>query len=234
MNRNTISGYETGRVRPSALALNMLATLYETSVEWFFGEDDLPSVPAATGADEEGAQQPSSSSNDYLSGQLREIKEAIDKLASRTTESQPGDRSPATMTGAIHPVEVVELAAAAGGGAHVLDESPVGRLWFREDWLMRQGIDPILCSVITVRGESMEPTLPDGCSILVDRSQGRRRRRVGRILVLRTDDGLVVKRVGKDEDGRWEIQSDHPGWETVPWTGGTEIIGEVRWYGVTV
>ena len=40
--RNTISGYETGRVRPSTLALNMLATIYSKPVEWFFGEEEEP------------------------------------------------------------------------------------------------------------------------------------------------------------------------------------------------
>ena len=121
------------------------------------------------------------------------------------------------------------MTAAAGGGAEVYDETVVGRLWFRDDWLDRQAIDPTQCNVISVRGESMEPTLPDGCSILVDRSQGRRRRRVGRIFVMRTEDGLVVKRVGRDEEGTWRIESEHPAWPPVPWSDDTEIIGEVRW-----
>ena len=133
---------------------------------------------------------------------------------------------------AVRPVEIVEVAAAAGGGAEVYDETVVGRLWFRDDWLDRQAIDPKQCNVISVRGESMEPLLPSGCSILVDRSQGRRRRRVGRILVLRTEDGLVVKRVGREE-GNWRIESEHPAWPPVPWSDTTEIVGEVRWLGRT-
>ena len=80
-------------------------------------------------------------------------------------------------------IEVQELAAAAGGGALELDETVTSRIAFRRDWLDRHGIDPTQCTVIGVAGESMEPTLPDGCSILVDRS--RRRRRAGRIFVAR-------------------------------------------------
>ena len=127
------------------------------------------------------------------------------------------------------PVDVNELAAAAGGGAEVYDETVVGRLWFRRDWLQHHAIDPTQCNVISVRGESMEPTLPDGCSILVDRSQGRRRRRAGRIYVMRTEDGLVVKRAGQDEEGNWQIVSDNPDREPVQWATETEVIGEVRW-----
>ncbi len=126
-------------------------------------------------------------------------------------------------------VDVNELAAAAGGGAEVYDETVVGRLWFRRDWLQRNAIDPTQCNVISVSGESMEPTLPDGCSILVDRSRGRKRRREGRIFVMRTEDGLVVKRAGKDNEGNWRIESENPAWPPVPWSDTTEIIGEVRW-----
>ena len=69
-----------------------------------------------------------------------------------------------------------EVEVAAGAGAVNLDKAPeTGRVFFRRDWLDRHGIDLTQCVVIKVRGESMEPTLPDGCSILVDRSRTRRR-----------------------------------------------------------
>ena len=80
----------------------------------------------------------------------------------------------------------------------------------------------------------MEPTLPDGCSILVDSSQDGKRRRDGRIFVMLRDEGLVVKRVRRGEDGNWRIESEHPAWPPAPWSDDTEIIGEVRWCGVTL
>ena len=85
-------------------------------------------------------------------------------------------------------IEVVELAAAAGLGAEVYDETVVSRLAFRQDWLAERGIDAAQCNVIRVAGDSMEPTLPDGCSILVDRS--RREPREDQVFVLQTEDGL--------------------------------------------
>ena len=239
VNRNTISGYETGRVRPSMLALNMLATIYGKSVESFYGEEDEPQGDSGRVNAPESAAQSEPDTPDAIVS-LDEVRQdlgmRIDRLESYVRSAVAGTRAEYDAGGdmpAVRPVEVVEVAAAAGGGAEVYDDTVVGRLWFRDDWLDRQSIDPDQCNVISVRGESMEPTLPDGCSILVDRSQGRRRRRVGRIFVMRTEDGLVVKRVGRDEERNWQIESEHPAWPPVPWSDTTEIIGEVRWLGRT-
>ena len=127
-------------------------------------------------------------------------------------------------------VTVVELASAAGHGAVVDSEQVTGRIAFRRSWLTRHGITADQCSVIRVVGESMEPTLPDGASILVDRN--RRRRRVDHIFVVRTGDGLIVKRLGKTTAGAWRLLSDNPdkaAWPTLPWPDTAEVIGEVKW-----
>ena len=231
--RNTVSRYELGRQAPSGRALLRLAAIYGKPMEWFYGEEDEPQGDSGrVNAPESVAE----SEPDALGviGSLAQVRQdfgarfdRLESAVSRISAAEPDD------TPAVRPVEIVEVAAAAGGGAEVYDDTVVGRLWFRDDWLDRQAIDPDQCNVISVRGESMEPTLPDGCSILVDRSQGRRRRRVGRILVMRTEDGLVVKRVGRDEEGNWLIESEHPAWPPVPWSDTTEIVGEVRWLGRT-
>ena len=127
-------------------------------------------------------------------------------------------------------VGVSELAGAAGGGAVVDHERITGRVKFRRDWLARHGLAGGECRVIQILGESMEPTLVDGCSILVN--QASRRRRVGRIFVVRTEDGLVVKRAGKDRAATWQLVSDNPNkqaWPTVPWPADAPVIGEVKW-----
>ena len=45
----------------------------------------------------------------------------------------------------------------------------------------------------------MEPTLPDGCQVIVDRN--RKELRNARIYVMRTEEGLVVKRVKQNAQG---------------------------------
>ena len=125
------------------------------------------------------------------------------------------------------PISVHRLQTAAGSGAFDLDETVKTYAYFRSEWLFRKGLAADRCNIIGVAGESMEPTLPDGCVILVDRNRTKRYR--GHIFVVRTEDGLVVKRAGKDEGGGWQLVSDRPEWKPQPWPYGAEVIGEVKW-----
>ena len=102
-----------------------------------------------------------------------------------------------------------DLDLAAGDGSTDQDETVNGYIAFREAWLKRRGIDPERSSVVKVKGDSMKPTLPDGCAILVDHN--RRRRWSGRIYALRTPDRLVVKRLKKNPVGGWVFRSDNEG-----------------------
>jgi phage repressor protein C with HTH and peptisase S24 domain len=161
-------------------------------------------------------------------GQLRSrIRQDLHQALSHL--SKPPD---AEETHSARYVEVRELSAAAGSGAADLDETVSGYIPFSRQWLDRQGLFPDRCTVIGVRGESMEPSLPEGSSILVDRSPSRPKD--GCIYVFRTPDGLVVKRACKDPGGGWWLLSDHPAWKPTRCTGDTVIIGEVRWVGKTL
>ena len=128
----------------------------------------------------------------------------------------PADRSVA------RPVQIGELDA----GYDVAPTDPL-TLWFGRDWLRRQGLDPTRCLVLRVHGDSMEPTLPENCWVLVNQAQ--RRRRAGRIYALRTAQGLMVKRAAGDKERGWLLASDHPDREAVAWPDDAEVVGEVRW-----
>ena len=171
---------------------------------------------------------------DYLFGLTDDPTPAAQRLGAEAqgpingiAETPAGYDPSAHAASNTRPVEVLEVAGAGGSGTEVYDETLVGLLWFRNDWLKRHSIDPKQCNIINVQGESMEPTLPDGCSILVDSK--RTEPHEGRIYVMRTEEGMVVKRLGKDEEGRWEIRSDNPDWKPELMLYGTDIIGEVRW-----
>lgn len=159
---------------------------------------------------------------------LRSMVQSVVRAETASLREDMASRLPPPAPEATRQVEVVEIAAAAGGGAEAAEESVVGALAFRRDWLESRGLDPTRCIVIGVRGASMEPTLPDGSRILIDRAP--RRRRAGRLYALRTGDGLVVKRAGRGDAG-WLLLSDNPAPEyaPVPWPADAVILGEVRW-----
>ena len=205
--QSMIAHVEAGRRNLRSDAWIKAARLFHVSLDYLAGLVDDP-TPAAQRS---GAE---------AQGPINGIAES--GAVYETTDYAASDR---------RPVEVLEVASAAGVGAEVFDETPVGLLWFRNDWLDRHAIDPKQCNIIRVQGASMEPTLPDGCSILVDRK--RREPHEGQIYVMRTEEGLVVKRLGKDEKGRWLVVSDNPDWPPAPLLYGTDIIGEVRWLGRT-
>ncbi len=240
----TIWRYEAGHRRPSGPTLHALASIYGKPMEWFYSEEEEPQGGSGrVNAPESAAQSEPDALGviGSLGERLQEFSARFDRLETYIRAQAPVqaiDESRANYdpsnygTSDRSPVRLSEVASAAGVGAEVYDETPIGLLWFRNDWLLSHSIDPEQSNIISVRGESMEPTLPDGCSILVDRK--RREPQEGRIYVMRTEEGLVVKRLGLDEEGRWEIRSDSPDWRAMPMSPGTEVIGEVRWYGVTL
>ena len=236
---NSIWRYEAGRHRPSGPALHALANVYGKPVEWFFGEEDEPQGDNSRVNAPESATQPTPESSDVivsLGERLQDFSARFDRLESYIRAQAPlqaigesrANYAPSNYdTSDRSPVRLLEFASAAGVGAEVYDETPVGLLWFRNDWLLSHSIDPEQSNIISVRGESMEPTLPDGCSILVDRK--RREPHEDRIYVMRTEEGLVVKRLGLDEEDRWELRSDNPDWRVTPMSPEAEVVGEVRW-----
>ncbi len=124
-------------------------------------------------------------------------------------------------------VECYEVQSAGGGDALLDGSTRVGCLAIHRMWLDRHRLDARQCAIVRMRGESMEPTLNDGSTVLVNRAQ--RRRRSGRLFAVRTDEGLVVRRLRKDPGGGWLLVSDHADGEPRPWPASAEIVGQVRW-----
>jgi len=124
-------------------------------------------------------------------------------------------------------VDCYEVQSAGGGGAFLNESARVGCVAVHRMWLDRHRLDATQCAIVRMRGQSMEPTLTDGCTILINRAQ--RRRRSDRMFAVRADDELVVRRVRKDLCGDWLLVSDHPDREPRPWPAGAEIVGQVRW-----
>ena len=130
-------------------------------------------------------------------------------------------------------IEVQEVAADAGGGIPRWDETVTGHLAFQQSWLMKHNIHPESATVMRVRGDSMEPTLLEDDSILVDTS--RTAKREGYIfVVMLLGPGVVVKRAARDDSGEWVLASDNPAWDPISWPQDALTVGEVRWMGRTL
>lgn len=141
--------------------------------------------------------------------------------------------------------------AAAGGGAYVTDEDATGRMAFRREWIIREGLKAQALRIIRARGDSMEPTIQDGAPILVEvfayeDDEGNVRylhsgntprdvvKRDG-IYVVRLDDKLLVKRLQLDMLGGLLVKSDNQTYDTlhIPASqiGEIAVIGRVVWTG---
>ena len=127
-------------------------------------------------------------------------------------------------------VAVRKLRATTGSGTRKWDETVEGYLYFGERWLSKHALEARHCRVARAVGASMEPTLPDGCSILVD-LQGKEFRD-GAVFVASTGDGIVARRAAEFSDGR-QLVSDDGQSAPVRWQG-SSVIGEVRWIARTV
>ena len=123
-----------------------------------------------------------------------------------------------------------EVLAAAGSGTEVLDESVKGYLGFNKTWLREQSLSPTNLAVIEVRGDSMDPTLHDGDSVLLDMRS--LQLKDGGIYTLRREGELLVKRLRRQSND-WLIVSDNLAYPVERLDENVDVLGRVVWLGRT-
>ena len=130
-------------------------------------------------------------------------------------------------------VATYDVAAAAGHGTLIDESSETGKLAFRAEWL--RGVTnaaPDELAVITVRGDSMFPTLVDGDTVLVDRTQKAIKR--DGIYVIRHDDYVLIKRLQIDPvRNKVTVSCDNRDYPPLPPVDAKDIdvVGRVIWVG---
>ena len=181
--------------------------------------------PAGETGAADGSEGPEASGRawDEVYEDVKLLQESLEgtlaAIADPRAVRMPGDQGRA--------VAIRKLRATAGGGGRNWDETVEGYLYFGEEWLRKHALEPRHCRVARAVGASMEPTLPDGSSILVDLQ--RKEFRDGAVFVASTSDGVVARRAVKFSDGR-QLVSDDGQSAPVRWQG-PDVIGEVRWMG---
>ena len=128
---------------------------------------------------------------------------------------------------------IPKVAAVAGAGASLeTSDAIVGYYAFRTDFLGREHISERQSVLMDVRGDSMEPTLKDGDTVLIDQSE--KEILDGRIYVVTLGDELRVKRVQKGWDGI-VLTSDNPRYSDIHIAArdleAFKVHGRVRWVG---
>ena len=125
-----------------------------------------------------------------------------------------------------------DLALAAGIRTFADQEPVPSEVKFLKSWLRDHRLRAKDLFLADVLGDSMETTIYDGDSALVD--ELRTSPRSGRIYALRTGDGLLVKRLRK-RDHRWWADSDNDNeeYEPQPLDDRARIMGRVVWWAHT-
>ncbi|GAA5786112.1 S24 family peptidase [Chitiniphilus shinanonensis] len=99
------------------------------------------------------------------------------------------------------------LRASAGSGELVFEVDEVGSPnFFRSAWAKREGLDKSKLFSIVAKGDSMEPKIPDGASVIVHRQNTIVN---GKVHVICRDGECYVKRLIKQMDGSVLIRSDN-------------------------
>jgi len=151
----------------------------------------------------------------------------------RRPSSAQSSPTPAEMIDELVFVPTYEISAAAGEGIVIDGEHETGRLAFRHEWLRgATSAPPDQLAVITVRGDSMYPTLAHGDAILVDLTQ--RQIRADGIYIVRFGDFVLVKRLHIDPVRREvTISCDNTAYPPLaPVTPeDVEVAGRVIWVG---
>lgn len=130
-----------------------------------------------------------------------------------------------------------EVELSAGTGRAAIQEVTRSKLRFGRRTLRRMGVEPENAVCATVTGNSMEPVLPDGSTVGVDK--GKTTVKDGDMYVLSHGDHLRVKLLYRLPRGGIRLRSfnrdEHPD-EEYPETALVEeeiaIIGRVFWYSV--
>lgn len=128
------------------------------------------------------------------------------------------------------PIPRHAVEASAEQGAPVQDEEGSGHYAFTRKFLKRRGLTPKRLSVITAKGDSMEPDLHDGDLILLARADAEPAD--GKIHAVRFDSDLFVKRIQRPPGYGLMLISSNPGYQ--PITVDAAALGAIRIIGHVV
>lgn len=211
VSESVVRSWRKGDSDPSRKRLIAIAEAFDVSLTWL-----------ATGEGEMYAQQPQGDL--HTSSGSAKLRDPATQSAALETEAVWDDFAL---------VPVYDVQASAGHGSLVESELQAGQLAFKKSWLKEKGLQVGNLAIITARGDSMETTICDGDTLLVDT-------RVDKIVddsiyIVQADSHLIVKRLQQSLDGSVSIISDNPRYKEQTLNPDQakilKIAGRVCWYG---
>ena len=128
------------------------------------------------------------------------------------------------------------IQVAAGDGALPGAEQATRKLAFRRKWLRFRGLNEKDLALVFAKGDSMEPTIDDNNTVMIDTNQ--KELRDGSIYVIRTNDHLIVKRIQTRLGKQVLLISDNKAYPPIEVSmdeaNDLEVIGRVVWIGKDV
>ena len=125
----------------------------------------------------------------------------------------------------------VKARLSAGGGSFEIGSEIKGYYAFQQEWLRTKG-NPGRMVLMDIFGNSMEPELKDGDTVLIDESQ--KDILAGAVYAVGVEDTIMVKRIEKHPN-KLVLLSDNKDYSPVYLQGGEDesvrIIGKVIWVG---
>jgi phage repressor protein C with HTH and peptisase S24 domain len=111
-----------------------------------------------------------------------------------------------------------------------VEDEKLVQLAFCREWLGKHGFDPEHLATMRVEGDSMEPTMRSGDTLVVDRSPGRIVD--GELYVIRDEGGLLIKRLQRQLGGKVKLISDNLKYPQIDATvDELDIVGHIIWRG---
>ena len=232
--RQMISRVERGHSTMSASSLLAAARSLGVSVDYLYGLTDDPTPVDDRVRDEEERRRELEVDLERMRAQAQRTEAELDRLqALPDPDVSPIQSAPGWHDEDYEPVrryESEDVRLAAGVGAFADQETVPSEVKFLKSWLRDHRLRAKDLFLADVLGDSMEPTICDGDSALVDETH--RSPRSGKIYALRTGEGPLVKRLRK-RDHRWWADSDNEKYEPQPLDDRARIMGRVVWWAHT-
>lgn len=189
---NTLRGYENDSVPPGADFVVRLCTRYNVDYSWLL---------SGVGHAYNGSNSPTPS---------EPITERVPRhdtifIDENGMVSIPALEKPDLAD--FYFLPLVETRLSAGGGSFVLNENVETYYAYRKQFINRIATSPKNVILACATGNSMEPTLYDGDTVMID--TGRHSIEDGRIFAVRFGDTIALKRLSLLPNGRVLVISDN-------------------------